>query len=409
MKKICQLLVVLLLHASFAEGQSFNYKWKLDSVKQSGFHSIQISPELSRFLRADFNDLRIVDESNRNVPHIMRASGMNWVELLFKEFPVLSNTVTDSFQSVLTISNPTSQPVTELKIFLRNSSVSRPASLSGSNDNKTWYIIDDQLQLNRSFETIKDQNIQELSFPVSNYKYFKLVVDNLDNDPLNILKIGSYQSIEYKSINPYLQNPHPTIKQKDSAKESFVEIVWSSDFHVDKLRFNIDAPKFYNRNVRIYLPKVKDGSLTGFGDPIGFFTVKSGTENSVDFPRIKTDKLYCVIENGDNPPLQIKEVVADQVSFSAIAYLEKDKSYSLLLDDALAIAPNYDLSAFRDSIPLNGELLTVTGSPERMKPISIKHEKDNNRWWIWPALAVLILSLGFLTYRLVQDMKKRDS
>lgn len=409
MKKYSYLLMLFLLQAGLVLAQSFTYKWRLDSVNESGFRSLIISPEISRYLRVDFNDLRIVDESNNNVPHIIRAVGMNWSEQLFKEFPILSSTITDSFQSILIISNAGNQPIAQLKIFLRNSSVSRPASLSGSNDNKTWYIIDDKLQLNRSYETLKDQYIQELNFPPSNYKYFKLVVDNIKNDPLNIVRAGSYLNINYRSFNPYLQNLNPLLKQKDSAGETFLEMNWPNAIHLNKLNFNILAPKFYNRNLRIYLPKYNEGVIMGLGEPMGFFTLRSGTNNTVDFPRIKTDKLYCAIENGDNPPLQIKEVGAEQVSFEVIAYLEKNKYYALLLGDSMASSPNYDLSTFKDSIPLQQKFVTVLGNPEMIKPAVSKKEKDTNRWWIWPALAVLILSLAFLTYKLVLDMKTRDS
>lgn len=409
MKKYSYLLMLFLLQAGLVVAQSFKYKWKLDSVNESGFHNISITPEISGYLRVDFNDLRIIDESNNNVPHIMRAAGIKWSEKLFREFPILSNTVTDSFQSVLTITNPTGQPITQLKVFLRNSSVSRPASLSGSNDNKTWFIIDDKLQLNRSFETLKDQYIQELNFPLSNYRYFKLVVDNFNNDPLNIVKIGSYQNIDYRSVNPYLHNPTATLKQKDSADETFLEMDWPNAIHLDKLNFNILAPKFYSRNLRIYLHKYNESMMMGLSEPLGFFTLRSGTNNTVDFPRIKTDKLYCVIENGDNPPLQIKEVGAEQASFEVIAYLEKNNHYALLLGDSMASSPNYDLSTFKDSIPLQQKFVTVLGNPEMIKHVTSKKEKESNRWWIWPALAVLILSLGFLTYKLVLDMKKRES
>jgi hypothetical protein len=409
MRKIGFLLLLLFLQVGFLTAQSFNYRWKLDTISKSGFHRLLITPEISRFLRADFNDLRIVDDSNRNVPHIIKGVGVNWVEQLFKEFPIVSNSVTDSSQSVLTISNPTGQAITQLKIFLRNSSVSRPASLSGSNDNKTWFIIDDQLQLNRSFETIKDQYIQELDFPLANYRYFKLVVDNLNNDPINITKIGSYQNIEYRSINPYLQNPAPSFRQKDSANESFVEISWPIAQHIDKLSLKIGAPKFYNRNVKIYLPNYKGSLSTGLGDLIGSFTLRSGTSNSVDFPRIKTNRLFCIVENADNPPLKIDALVAEQLSFEAITYLEKNENYSLLLDNSMAVFPNYDLSAFTDSIGGLSDFIEVTGNPEMIKPISATPDKDSDRWWIWPALALLVLSLGFLTYRLVLDMKKRDS
>lgn len=394
---------------SEANAQPFQFKWKLDSVRKSGFYDILISPEISSKTKVDFSDLRIVDELGNNTPHLIQPSGKKWLEQLFREFPIVSNTLGDSSQSILILSNPTGQPTTQLKIFLQNSSVSRPVSLSGSKDGKQWYIIDDKLQLNRSYEQYRDQYVQDLDIPLSNYQFFKLVVNNLNNDPVNILKAGSYLNIDYKSINPYISNPQPLFRQTDTAKETIIDLNWPSPVHVDKLSFLIDAPKFFNRQVSIYLINRKADGTIEKGSKVGSFTLRSGRDNSIDFPRIKTSQLLCVIENDDNPPLRVKEISGYQFSFRVVAYLENNHQYSLLMDNPTATSPNYDLSSFKDSIPALREIIQTVGKIEKNDSLPSEKNEETSKWWIWPAIFVLIFSLSFLTYRLVMDMKKRDS
>ncbi len=67
--------LLLFCYLSFCcTAQTAGYKFyaPLDSVKTAGFYNIEITPELSAHLKTDYSDLRIVNDSGKWVPHLLR-------------------------------------------------------------------------------------------------------------------------------------------------------------------------------------------------------------------------------------------------------------------------------------------------------------------------------------------------
>jgi hypothetical protein len=53
--------------------QEFKVKASLDAVTSTGFYHIPVQPELTAFIKADFSDLRIMDQDNLQIPFIIKA------------------------------------------------------------------------------------------------------------------------------------------------------------------------------------------------------------------------------------------------------------------------------------------------------------------------------------------------
>ena len=113
-----------------------------------------------------------------------------------------------------------------------------------------------------------------------------------------------------------------------------------------------------------------------------------------------------MISNQDNPPLEINAVNTFQRSKQVIAYLEKSKSYHLLLENPEATQPDYDLKQFDKDIPAKlqtlqpGQLVTVNN------PVASAPKKIGD-WWIWATIGGVILLLAYLTWGLTKDMNKK--
>jgi len=282
--------------------------------------------------------------------------------------------------------------------------VSRMASISGSNDGQKWYIIDDQVLLHRAYETDKDEYLQELAIPLSSYPFFKLVIDNHQNDPLNVVRAGFYNQLYYHGIAQYNQNPLPVLSQKDTGNNSIVSVRWENPTHIDRIHVYVKGQKFYNRELRICLPGANENEI---GPVIGNFRLASFTDSIFDIPRTKTDQLFLLIKNDDNPPLQVTKLESVQTKTAALAYFDKPGNYHLLLNNKNGQAPDYDLILFRDSIPKNTEWVSTGPVSANETPELVP--KKIRRWWIWPAILVAIAVLGFISFSLTRDMRKRES
>ena len=206
-------LSIFFFSLNVLQAQPFLNRSKLDSVKRPGFYRIDITPEICQFLKTDFSDLRIASEKEVWVPHIIERGSTSNANAIFYDFPILKNQLIDSGKTEIVLKNTSSRRFL-LSNFIKNAAVSRMASISGSNDGQEWYIIDDGL-LHRAYETDKDEYLQELAIPLSSYPFFKLVIDNHQNDPLNVVRAGFYNQLYYHGIAQYNQNPLPVLSQKD--------------------------------------------------------------------------------------------------------------------------------------------------------------------------------------------------
>jgi hypothetical protein len=403
----------------FAAAQQFRYKAALDSVKQTGFYQLNISPVISSFSKTDFSDIRITDDKGVWIPHIVKNKLPGLQQSLFKEFPVLSNTIIDSGQSELIIENKGStmlinnesmKSINEILLFIKNASVSRYATLSGSNDKNHWFIIAENILLSKAYSTTENYFTNSVRFDYSDYRFFKLVINNEKADPLNIIKAGSYTDLVYRTMPYAISNPDPVIYQKDSSDgRSYILVKNNAAYHIDGIAIGISGAKFFERAANLYLTE-SDSSLSSinYNSAASFNIFSSGT-NVFDIKKIKAKAFYIVIENKDNPPLKINSIRTEQHINNIITYLEKDKHYFLLTDNEAASQPDYDLAVFKDSIPKNSDTIGI-GAFIKVEAIQAdKIKNTGNKWWLWPAIIGAMLMLAFLSWKLLGDMKKTDA
>jgi hypothetical protein len=402
--KIFIALLLFFLCPKLALAQQFKYATELNSVDTTGFYEIIIRPQINRFLKLDFSDIRIADKNNRWVPHIFQQVDTIINENLFTPFPIIQNMVNDSGKNLLIIENTKPEGINSLMILLKNAAVNRMASLSGSNNQQDWYIIDDNISINRSYEMIKDEYMQEINFPLAKYRYLKLVIGNAHNEPLLISRAGFYSRPSSKKTNGYLANPTTTFIQKDSINYSYILVKQADSYQFDKITISTAGTRFYNRDMQVCLPEFDKNNIPMPGKVIGNFKLKSDTSSSFYLIRIKTPLFYIIIRNGDSPPLKITSIQTALKKVALLSYLEKGKTYKLLLGDSLASFADYDLQSFKTGIRVTHVLNYGDVYPNGTKTFNQKGEDKN--WWLWPAIILAGIVLTFLTYRLTGDINK---
>ncbi len=391
-------LVLLLFASTFANGQQFRHSAKLDSIGTSGFYIIVLNSEILSYLRTDCADLRIEDKDKKSVPYLLRVASTPLQQSSFIEFPILSNRLVDSGKTEIILSNDSAKQIHNIKLFIKNAAVSRTGSLSGSNDRQKWFIVDDQVLIGRSYESVKDEYLQEILFPMSNYRFYKLIIDNQKNDPMNIVRAGTYTVIYWKRLMQFEYNPLPDVKSTDSGAHTLVHIQHNRPYQISHISLSANGPKFFKREFQLYSIDSASASKRFIGE----FSLNSDIMPEFDFPLVKTDRLLMVIDNKDNPPLKIERLQTQHISMDATAYLEKGNSYTLLMDNPESKAPDYDLVHFKDSIPQSIAVL----NPHSITTNEIlAGDSQSRNWWIWPVLIGVIAIMGLLTYKLSGDVK----
>lgn len=405
-KKHNTILIVALIFFLHSSAQ-FKYSVQLNSVKETGFYSIPITPELGSYLKTDLSDLRIIDENKQAVPYIIDMPlerRIHDVVLLFDQ--KIINKTTIGSKTTIIIENPDIQGLSNFSFELKNAAAERTGSLSGSDNNKDWFVILDSFILQASGEYTKSTHSQLINFPASNYKYFRLTINNEEKKPLNIIKIGSTMapSLMDSTEQAFFKNPSPAFLQKDTNQYSLLTIAFSRPFQINKVQLSFTGQAFYKRKAKFFTKLNGSLSSTWYSREEHNIVISSDNFSGYSIPIIKADTIYLLIENGDNPPLKVSYVSTEVVTRNIIAQLEKDKFYSLLLDNRDAVKPEYDLEQFKDSI--------TNYTPVGIKSIAplVQIEADNkeppNKQWIWPVIIVVLAILSFLTWKLTTDIKK---
>jgi hypothetical protein len=392
------LFFVFLVLQTPGHAQSFAWRAKLEAVPQTGFYRIPLSLDWLWRVKADLSDVRIQNGQGVAVPFLVQQHE-NADETLFINFPILHNT-TDTSVTTIELDVSKKLGIGRIDLVMGNTAVERRASLSGSDDRRRWFIIDENLQLTNTTGSANGQFVQSLQFPFVQYRYLKLQIKNRGTDPLPVIKAGLFVDTAMKAVPDMYLNPGTVYRQVDSSNGySYVWVHNQLSYPVNKIYLRLSGAKFYQRDVQVY--QAEKGKAKALLTTI---ELHSGSEPIIWLPLVKAEDFFIAIKNGDNPPLQITSVTTFTQQQQLIAYLEKGKQYMLIGGNQEATFPQYDLSHFRDSIPAS--LPTIAHDQVLQNTAPLMAATAISQWWIWPAIVLMLLILTAVTLRMVREAGK---
>lgn len=406
MKKRLQLNIppcmLLMLAVVYCHAQtSFTYKTPIAEVPETKFYSIPLSPKLlASCKKQDLSDIRITDSAGAAVPYILHMDIPVLTSNSFISYPVISNARKDSSTEIV-IGNKSAGSIHSLFLVIKNASAYRNAILSGSDNRTSWYVIDEDIHLEQTGNPEGDRFVQAISFPLSNYRYFKLIINDKGLLPLNILQAGVYK--DSSSFGKYLTLPLRNFTQKDSAdRNSYLRVRFSDPYKIDKIKFKVRKPALYKRSFEVYVNTPPEYAPVEQGE------LSSG--NNTVLLSAKTTGLLIKIYNDDNPPLVIDSVIAYQAGEQLVTQLEKGKKYYILTGNNTVGKPEYDLQYFKDSISSilpeisTGSIVDITAPDKASGTPGFLHSK----LMLWVVISMVLLLLLFLTFNMSKEVNKKQ-
>ena len=394
---------------TFAQKDGYNFYTNLDSIKKSGFYNIVLSPAINAKLKTDYSDVRIINNANKWIPHVFHSPG-NEISRNAIQFN-LKFSLQESNKTKTTIIINATKPINNIELLIKNTSVQKFCTLSGSNDNNNWFIISDSILLNPIPSEKSTVSNLKINFVESNYTNFKLVIYNRNKDPYNVLAILQNATIIgffSNFMDSSWRNPVTTLVQKDSGKFSYIKINQQKTFHFNEINIKAEGIKYYNRNVDLYISDNKTNSFTIPGRFIQSFSIANNSKLELKLPTQNAPTFYLTIHNEDNPALQINEVNTTLSYCYITAYLEKDNDYKLIMGNEQATLPNYDITKDYPNVK-NSVTLVNTGKIFAYKNIEeIKTDSyTNSKWIIWAAIIFTLLILLFFTKSMITEVNKK--
>ena len=380
---------------------SFQYESSINLVKSAGFYKIILQPAIVAKCKNELDDIRILDDKNKQVPYILKSDQPEFEEKNFIELPILSVKKEADKQTHVVIQNELHNTITELLLIIKNADAERTVAISGSDDQKQWFVIREHITLNNLYVQQQDRFIQSLSFPNSSYNFFEIIINGKDLLPVNIVKVGVYEGLNRPGS--YLDIPDPVIFQTDSSnKISYVHIEFNDNYLVNKLKLDIRGPKFFRR--RMSIAEEKSRKVVTTGD----YTISSDIDPGYTI-NSKAKKLLLEIENQDSPPLRIQSAKAYQLNKYLLTYLEPDIKYKLAFGDLTVEAPRYDLQFFKDSIHNTAAEINIGPIIKiNYEKSATKESSSKNMLVLWIIIIAVLALLLILTLRITKEVSSKD-
>ncbi|RRB01111.1 hypothetical protein [Larkinella rosea] len=402
--------ILLVVAAFIGRAQSFGFRAEIPAVQKTGYYRILLPPAVVGQLKADRSDIRLFDEKKQEIPYILNRDQPNQ-KVQFNDYELVSK-ITSAVSTKLVLRNGNRKPISSLGLIIKNTNLRKKARLSGSNDAQTWYGIEDNYLLEPVASTETTSEARIIGFPLSDYAYYQLEINDSLSAPLNILKVGYYTTTTDEG--QYSAIPGVSFAQKEQPEDhkSQVRIAFNTLSRPDKLTISVDYPVEYRR--RVELAERRTWKTKRRRLQTGFETLKTFELNSIDslhtvlLPNLQTNELYLLIENQNNQPLKIGAIQAWQLNTYVVAELQPGNSYHFALGNPAVGAPTYDLPYFKDKIPGSlPSILALMPTPVAVSAASSPSFFAANPWVIWVAIGLVLALLSYFSYQMITDLKNR--
>lgn len=383
------ILVAILLIFFVGKGGAQTFRATLPIVEADGFYAIDLPVSVIGAAQSDLSDLRIFNQRDEEVAYFVKEAVSISEGHDFESYPIEINRRADQTDIRIETLN---ERISSFVVRVKNADTDKMGVLMGSNDGKNWYAVKDRIRLFDNYDARGTDVFLSLSFPISDYRYYLLSVNDSLSAPLNILAVGRVGS-GTKHIRRLMKVPtaYYSCQLNTDKKRTEVTLAFPYAYRFEDVVFCISNPEDYDR------------TLSLFGKELGRLRSDAGHFQSVRCPEYVTDTLRFQIDNGDDKPLQIDSVYARIIRRFVVVQLKKNASYTLTYGDANAVHPRYDLT-FRKRVPDDIPHLSVSSIERIDSPIVTSHPwmLFLKTYGVWIVIVLITIQLLYMVWRMMR-------
>ncbi len=390
-----------------AVAQQFKAEATLPPTDADGFYRVLITPEAAAYPNQTFSNVRLYDAQQKEVPYIVEQEQPVYQKEQFREYTIVEKKQEPGCCTTLILENPDKAAINNINLLIRNAEVIKEATLSGSDDRKSWFVIKEKFTLQSIDNPNEAAAMKTVNFPLSNYTYYQLRINDSTQAPLNIIKVGYYNALT--SIGAYTEVSPRSIATADSIKQkkTYIHVLFDTLRLLDKVELSLTGTPYFMRQVDVYERQVRN-TKKGTKDYYEFVTsfgISSAGAAIVHLPMVKSRELMLVVDNQDNPSLTVSSLKVHQLNRYLVAWLKKGEKYTLRFGSGQMTEPSYDLAFFKDSLSYQPTVLKV----QNVQTIQAADKKEESPTFftdkrvIWVAIILVIGILGFMSVRLIRE------
>lgn len=406
MKKL--IIAIGLIISGSLYSQGYHYQTTIEKNNTEGFYKIELAPEILEKLNSNYADLRLVNAENKEVPYYLEKEVFSVNKRVFKPYKIKEKLRWKNGATVLFVENTAQNAINNIQLQIKNFDVRKRLELAGSNDYNEWFTIKENYVFHSANGGNLTSEVKSLNFPYSDYKYYRIIIYDVFSLPINVIKVGYYDTYQELGKFTEVSEPLADIIDTTGVKQTFIHLQFKDKPYFDKLVFDVAKPTYFYRNARLAL-KQKDYKGRVYYHALEHFVINSNSDLTFYTNSFRYKDVYLIIDNEDNPPIEIKSIKGFQLKHYMVTYLESENKYKLVFgNDKQLIRPNYDIAHFKTKVGEDVPFLK-TSNITLVKEGAIKEvEEQKSNYWIWVAVAIVALLLGFISYKMIMEMEKSN-
>ena len=393
-----------------AFSQDHAVEGEIRAVKEDGLYRIPIPQNIRSYATSDLRDLRIWDTKGNQVPYFVQpAAAYKRTKVSdFTEFNVISSTRIADTCATYIFKNPY-ETIEQAVLLIANYQGSKSYRLEGSNDQNQWFGIVNSGQLYQLNHPTQTSVYKVINFPLCSYQYLKIIFDDSQSLPLNLLKIGE-ATAETVTIVPIPMEKIPikTIEFLEKDQITTIHANFERQEVIDQIRIDIAGPDLYSRKATLYALREREVKRTmeSYKQKLATFSIRSDKDLVFDIRESIEKEVYLEIDNKDNPKLQINGIHFMQEPVYLVAALKGGESYTVTAGNNALSFPDYDISEvtqpLKSALPI-AQISTVT-SVQTSKTTKNTRSFWQQPWFMWCCIGFAAFIIVYFAFNLIKEL-----
>lgn len=392
--------------------QDFSRVYAVEKVAKSSWYNIQLSEDLLGHAKIDYADIRLFsgNDSLQETPYYLQEELPQTPSTCFVPFGIEVRTE-KGVQQVLVQTE--GGYLNALLLKVSNHKNARAFSLAGSYDKKEWFGVSDKEFLPGTAHNLETFYWHQLTFPSTKYAFLRLQFLDSTQAKTEIISVGGSKFTQATQPILPLVGIHYLIEELPN-KTSLIKVFSAQKKWVQHIAFSIKNPMFYARQVHVFTKELVQGKRrkkVWQETEVGYFELRAHSNQSFAINHYLADTLYISIDNQDNMPLPVAEILFFQREINLFAYFEANKPYLLKCGNAALSKPQYDLGSFakliQDSVARSLSYFLVSNTTEAQIAI-VEVPFYEQEIFLWMCLLLGAITLFFFSWKLLQEKKNNE-
>ena len=245
MKKLHNYIAIVVLSFILFDSYSVFAQQITGKLKATGkqYQRITIPQEYSSIIGHDWGKIRVKDSKGADVPFILFTPPLDEKQFIPTPFVSSQNDTSQTF----VIQNATKKRINSFLLKVANTNAQKEYSIEGSNDQNNWFVLVNMGYLDNLQSSHDTYVITPVNFPLNDYAYIRIRIQNKTSAPINLLDIGQIEVNDIDQQYEKLKNVTFKITENKKEKKTLLSIQKQGKATFDIMQFHIKNSELYTR------------------------------------------------------------------------------------------------------------------------------------------------------------------